>query len=120
VHLEDAGTRAKFVLHDRDASVTEAFDAVFRTARTRVIRPGTPNVGVCLLVQTPARQAQFGDYCLRFFQHDAVRLEQGVDIADLVPDDCGFGAQAPSTLVARPGEVRRSYSGPGCGKRHRR
>ena len=28
--LGDAGTRAKFVLHDRDASFTQAFDAVFQ------------------------------------------------------------------------------------------
>jgi transposase len=36
--LEDAGTRVKFVLHDRDASFTAAFDAVFRAAGTRVVR----------------------------------------------------------------------------------
>ena len=36
--LEDAGTRAKFVLHDRDASFTQAFDAVFQAAGIRVIR----------------------------------------------------------------------------------
>jgi putative transposase len=36
--LGDAGTRAKFVLHDRDASFTQAFDAVFQAAGTRVIR----------------------------------------------------------------------------------
>jgi putative transposase len=36
--LEDAGIRAKFVLHDRDASFTQAFDAVFQAAGTRVIR----------------------------------------------------------------------------------
>jgi putative transposase len=36
--LEDAGTRVKFVLHDRDASVTAAFDAVFQAAGIRVIR----------------------------------------------------------------------------------
>jgi transposase InsO family protein len=36
--LEDAGTRVKFVLHDRDASFTAAFDAVFRAAGIRVIR----------------------------------------------------------------------------------
>jgi hypothetical protein len=36
--LGDAGTRAKFVLHDRDASFTQAFDAVFQTAGSRVIR----------------------------------------------------------------------------------
>jgi transposase InsO family protein len=35
--LEDAGTRAKFVLHDRDASFTAAFDAVFRAAGVRII-----------------------------------------------------------------------------------
>ena len=37
--LEDAGTRVKFVLHDRDASFTQAFDAVFQAAGIRVIRP---------------------------------------------------------------------------------
>ena len=36
--LGDAGTRAKFVLHDRDASFTQAFDAVFQAAGIRVIR----------------------------------------------------------------------------------
>jgi len=36
--LEDAGTEAKFVLHDRDASFTLAFDAVFQAAGMRVIR----------------------------------------------------------------------------------
>ena len=36
--LEDAGTRVKFVLHDRDASFTAGFDAVFQTAGARVIR----------------------------------------------------------------------------------
>ena len=30
--------RAKFVLHDRDASFTQAFDAVFQAAGIRVIR----------------------------------------------------------------------------------
>jgi putative transposase len=34
---EDAGVRAKFVLHDRDAIFTQAFDAVFRAAGSRVI-----------------------------------------------------------------------------------
>ena len=36
--LEDAGTRVEFVLHDRDASLTAAFDEVFRAAGARVIR----------------------------------------------------------------------------------
>ncbi|HXL93436.1 MAG TPA: integrase core domain-containing protein [Streptosporangiaceae bacterium] len=36
--LEETGTRAKFVLHDRDASFTQAFDAGFQAAGTRVIR----------------------------------------------------------------------------------
>ena len=36
--LEDAGTRVKFVLHDRDASFAAAFDAVFRAAGVRVVR----------------------------------------------------------------------------------
>jgi len=36
--LEDTGARVKFVLHDRDASFTAAFDAVFQSAGVRVIR----------------------------------------------------------------------------------
>jgi putative transposase len=36
--LGDARTRAKFVLHDRDASFTQAFDAGFQAAGFRVIR----------------------------------------------------------------------------------
>jgi putative transposase len=36
--LEDTGTRAKFVLHDRDASFTATFDAVFQAARVTIVR----------------------------------------------------------------------------------
>jgi putative transposase len=36
--LDDAGMNVKFVLHDRDASFTAAFDAVFQAAGARVIR----------------------------------------------------------------------------------
>jgi putative transposase len=36
--LEDAGTRVKFVLHDRDASFTAAFDEIFRAAGVRIVR----------------------------------------------------------------------------------
>ena len=36
--LEDGGIRAKFILHDRDASFTATFDSVLRAAGVRVIR----------------------------------------------------------------------------------
>jgi hypothetical protein len=36
--LEDAGTQVKFVLRDRDASFTAAFDAVFQAAGVRIVR----------------------------------------------------------------------------------
>jgi putative transposase len=36
--LEDAGTRVKFVIRDRDTSFTSAFDDVFRAAGTRIVR----------------------------------------------------------------------------------
>jgi transposase len=36
--LDDAGTSVKFVLHDRDASFTAAFDAAFQAAGIRVVR----------------------------------------------------------------------------------
>ena len=38
IDLEDAGTPVKFLLRDRDASFTLAFDAVFRAAGVGVIR----------------------------------------------------------------------------------
>ena len=37
IDLDDAGIRAKFVLHDRDASFSAAFDALFQSAGIRVI-----------------------------------------------------------------------------------
>jgi putative transposase len=36
--LEGTGTRVKFVLHDRDASFTAAFDAVFQAPGVRIVR----------------------------------------------------------------------------------
>jgi putative transposase len=36
--LEDTGTRVKFVLHDRVASFTAGFDAVFQAAGVRIVR----------------------------------------------------------------------------------
>ena len=36
--LEDTRTRVKFVLHDRDASFTAAFDGVFQAGGARVVR----------------------------------------------------------------------------------
>jgi transposase len=44
--LEDAGTGVKFVLHDRDATFTAAFDAVFQATGARVVPlrgPGAAN-----------------------------------------------------------------------------
>src|SRR5712691_7212578 len=43
--LEDAGTRVKLVLHDRDASFTAVFDAVFQAAGVRVIRSAVQRRG---------------------------------------------------------------------------
>jgi putative transposase len=36
--LDDAGISVRFVLHDRDASFTVVFDAVFQAAVIRVVR----------------------------------------------------------------------------------
>ncbi|GAA1961838.1 hypothetical protein GCM10009838_18150 [Catenulispora subtropica] len=38
--LDDAGTKAKFLIHDRDASFSAAFDAVFSAADIEVIHTG--------------------------------------------------------------------------------
>ena len=39
------------------------------------------HVSTRLLIQPPRRQAHLGGYRLSFFQHDAVRLEQGINVA---------------------------------------
>jgi putative transposase len=36
--LDDAGISVKFILHDRDASFTAAFDSVFQVAGASVVR----------------------------------------------------------------------------------
>ena len=48
--LEDTGMRVKFVLHDRDASFTAAFDAVFKAAGARVVRSAVqaPRMGLAV------------------------------------------------------------------------
>ena len=38
--LDDAGTTVKYLIHDRDASFSAAFDAVFTAAGIEVIRTG--------------------------------------------------------------------------------
>jgi len=38
--LDDAGTKAKFLIRDRDAPFSAAFDAVFSAADIEVIRTG--------------------------------------------------------------------------------
>jgi hypothetical protein len=48
--LEDAGITVKFVLHDRDASFTAAFDTVFQAAR----RPGDAVRAVAARRRPPA------------------------------------------------------------------
>ena len=40
--LEEAETRVKFVIHDRNASFTVAFDEVFRAGSARIIRQAAP------------------------------------------------------------------------------
>jgi putative transposase len=57
--LEDAGARAKFVLHDRDASFTQAFDAVFQGAdyiRTHDVAAARDAFTVLAAVTRQARQ----------------------------------------------------------------
>ena len=70
MNLEDAGTRAKFVLHDRDASFTAAFDEIFRAAGARIARSA---------VQAPRmnsawRHRFFGTY--RVNSHTTWRVRQ--------------------------------------------
>ncbi len=61
--LGDAGAPTKFVLHDRDASFTQAFDAVFQAAGIRVIRSAVqaprmkPRVAYCTSLGRSGGQA---------------------------------------------------------------
>jgi hypothetical protein len=42
--------------------------------------PARRDIRTGLLIQPPAGQAQFGAYCPRFFMHNAMRLEQRINI----------------------------------------
>jgi transposase len=58
--LDDAGVRVRFMVHDRDATFCEAFDAVFAAAGIAVIRTGIrgapPELHPGTLVPQPARR----------------------------------------------------------------
>ena len=82
--LEDAGTRVKFVLHDRDDSFTAAFDAVFRAAGVRVIRSA---------VQAPRMKPRVA-YCTsweRLVARWRSCRSQGIVSASLVGGLAGWG-----------------------------
>lgn len=52
-------------------------------------------VGTGLLIEPPARQAQFVCHDLGFFKDDAVRLEQGINVAGSATRVIGQGIAAP-------------------------
>ena len=52
-----------------------------------------------LLVQPPVGQAQFSGYCPGFFKHDAVRLEQGINITGGTARVIGQGHRGATEYV---------------------
>ena len=47
--------------------------------------PARGDIRTGLLVQPPARQAEFGSNCQCLLKNDAVRLEEGIDVASGPP-----------------------------------
>lgn len=56
-------------------------------------------VGTCLLIQPPVGQAQFSGYCPGFIKHDAVRLEQGINIAGSTARVIGQGHRGAAEYI---------------------
>ena len=73
--LDAAGMSVKFILHDRDASFTAAFDAVFRSAGARVVRSA---------VQAPRMNSHHGTLDR---QLSARAAGPDLDLEPVPPDD---------------------------------
>jgi putative transposase len=125
--LEDADARVKFVLHDRDASFTTMFDAVFGAAGARVIRSAVQAprmnsvmerwIGTCrreLLDQTLVWNQrhlmtvlrEYGNFCTTHRPHRA--LKQAVPLRPL-PDGVTSLDQFPGQRRDRAGGVIHEY-----------
>ena len=109
--IEDAGTRVKFVLHDRDASFTATFDAVLRAGGARVIRSA---------VQAPRMNAVMERW---IWQLPAGAAGPDAGLEPAAPDDRAAGVRgflqhppaAPSPEAGRtapPAARRRHQPGP--------
>lgn len=71
--LEDAAARVKFVLYDRDASFTLAFDAVFRAAGVRDIRSAAQAPRMNSITEPSARPPR----CARYPMPSPTRISSG-------------------------------------------
>jgi putative transposase len=121
--LDDAGMSPRFVLHDRDASFTAAFDAVFQAAGARVVRSAVqaPRMNAyaerwvrtvrteCtdrMLIAGPRHlQAVLDEYVAHYNRHRPHRAR------NLRPPDAGDTATAPVTDLAAARIRRRNILG---------
>ena len=107
--LEDTGTRVKFVLHDRDASFTATFDAMFQDADVRVIRSAVqaPRMNSIMERWTGSCRREMLDRTLIWNQrHSAARIRGLLQHSPAAPDPEPGRAAAPTARRRhRPGPV---------------
>jgi putative transposase len=101
--LEDAGTRVKFVIRDRDASFTLAFDDVFMAAGARVIRSGvqTPGMNAVMERWTGSGRRELLDRTLIWNQrHPMAALLECEDFCNTHRPHRTLNQAAPSKRIA--------------------
>jgi hypothetical protein len=103
--LADAGTRVNFMLHDRDASFTTAFDEVFRAAGTRIARSA---------IQAP-RMNSVMERWIGSCRRETARPDPGMEPA--APQDRAAGVRR---LLQHPPAAPRPEAGRAAGPTPRR
>jgi transposase len=121
--LEDAGTRVKFVLRDRDASFTAAFDEVFRAAGARIIRAAVqaPRMNSIMERRVGSCRRELLDRTLVWNQrHLMIVLREYEDFCNTHRPHRALKAGSAATATARRHHGSGSVPGPAARPRRRR
>jgi putative transposase len=111
--LEEAGTRAIFAQHDRDASFTQAFDAVFQATGIRVIRSAVQAPRMNSVMERwigSCRHELLGRTLVWNLRHLMTVLREYEDFYTSHRNaDASLPKSPPSTKRRTPGKIRFSF-----------
>ena len=121
--LEDVGTRVNFVLHERDASLTAAFDEVFRAAGARIIRAAVQASRMNSIMErwVGSCRRELLDRTLMWNQrHLMIVLREYEDVYNTPPAAPRSEASSAATATARGHHGSGSVPGPAARSRRGR